>query len=160
MKQEDKNLLLKDLCARLPYRVKVSLQYGNKQLIGVLDAVYPTEERVIIDKLSDAITPIDVRCGGFKLNESNIMPYLRPMASMTKEEREEIEILLFSEWFDPDSCKVDGEGYIEILANYDVSGIEPGFCSDYVDWLNAHHFDFRNLIDRGLALDCTDLNVY
>ena len=32
--------------------------------------------------------------------------------------------------------------------------------SDAIDWLNAHHFDYRGLIEKGLAIDCTNLNIY
>jgi hypothetical protein len=75
---------------------------------------------------------------------------------MTDDERWEVEVLVFGEWYEQDSSKVDGEGYIEILANYDVSGIYPLFCADYVDWLNAHHFDYRGLIEKGLALEAPE----
>ena len=44
----------------------------------------------------------------------------------------------------------------EILANNDISGIDPCFCSDYVDWLNEHHFDYRGLIEKGLALEAPE----
>lgn len=131
MTQKDKELLLIDLCVRLSYGVKVSLQYRNKQLIGVLDAVYPTEERIIVDKLSDAIAPIDVRCGGFKLNESNIMPYLRPMSSMTEEEKKKLGRI---------SC----EGNIEH---------KYGIFYRSQDYLNSIHVDYRGLIEKGLALE-------
>ena len=87
---------------------------------------------------------------------SDIKPYLRPMSSITKEEREEIEVLVFGEWYNSGSCKVDHEGWIEILANYDVCGIDPGFCSDYTDWLLEHHFDIRGLIEKGLALEAPE----
>jgi hypothetical protein len=72
---------------------------------------------------------------------------------MTKDEREEVEVFIFNKWYQENSCKIDEEGWIEILANYDVSGIDPCFCSDYVDWLNSHHFDYRGLIPKGLALE-------
>ena len=75
------------------------------------------------------------------------------MSSMTEEEKNEIEVFIFDEWYQENSCKIDKEGWIEILANYDVSGIDPCFCSDYVDWLNTHYFDYRGLIRKGLALE-------
>jgi len=149
MTQEDKELLLKDLCARLPYGVRISLEYENKHLEGTLDAVYPIEDdRVIIDNLSEAIAYCNVRCGGFHIEENNIKPYLFPLSSMTEEqkkeyhnlcseeEREEIE---FGEW---------------VTRVYYHNTIES------IDWLNAHHFDYRGLIERGLALDATGLNIY
>lgn len=132
MTQEDKQLLLKDLCARLPYGVK--LDNGLKLRS--------------IDRLTQIVS-----CSGSDKKIDCIKPYLRPMSSMTEDEREEIEVFIFNEWYQENSCKIDKEGWIEILANYDVSGIDPCFCSDYVDWLNAHHFDYRGLIEKGLALE-------
>lgn len=154
MTQEDKQLLLKDLCAKLPYGVKISLQYKGKQLNGVLDAVYPTEERVIVDELSEAIAPINIRCGGFELGENNIKPYLRPMSSMTEEEFESLK-------------KYSGLIYNQL----DLASFQNGTykCLDFYlseipsyvvilvfDWLNTHHFDYRGLIEKGLALEAPE----
>lgn len=133
MNKKEKDLLIKDLSARLPYGVKMW---------------FPS-----------AFTPIML--DEFILNvarkrNENFKPYLRPMSSMTDDEREEIEVFIFNEWYQENSCKIDKEGWIEILANYDVSGIDPCFCSDYIDWLNAHHFDYRGLIPMGLALEAPE----
>ena len=140
MKQVDKQLLLKDLSARLLYGVKVSLQYEGKQLTGVLDAVYPTEERVIVDKLSKAIAPIDVRCGGFKLDESNIMPYLRPMSDMTEEEFKILE-------------EID-----KMRLLYSSRHLTLRFDGEVVDFLNEKMLDWGGLIPRGLAIAVTKEN--
>ena len=111
MTQEDKELLLKDLCARLPYGVKVkyySMEYP-----------YGTEKPV-------KLTP-------YLLNDRwyNIVcvePYLRPMSSMTEEEAFEFgDTILNAE---PEDLAVNK-----------------------IDWLNAHHFDYRGLIEKGLALE-------
>lgn len=131
MTQQDKDLLLRDLCARLTYGVKIHIdspKYGK--LIGTLDAVYPTEERAIVDNLDKAIAPIDVRCGGFKIEDNEVKPYLRPMSSMTEDEKEEYQAFF----------------------NYD--GVE--YPEEYIDWLNAHHFDYRGLIEKGLALEAPE----
>ena len=135
MTPEEKGLLLKDLCARLPYGVK--LDNGLKLRS--------------IDMLTEVVS-----CSGSDKKVENVRPYLRPMSSMTKDEREEIEVFIFNKWYQENSCKIDKEGWIEILANYDVSGIDPCFCSDYVDWLNAHHFDYLGLIEKGLALEAPE----
>lgn len=119
---------MKDLSMRLPYKVKVSIkhkEYGN--LIGVLYAVYPDENRIIVDELDKAIAPQNVRCGGFLLDECEIKPFLRPMSSMTEEEENEYESLIawHKEW-------------------------------EVTDWLNSHHFDYRGLIEKGLALEAPE----
>ena len=131
MIQEEKELLLKDLSARLPYGVMVSLHDGKRELIGVLDAVYPTDDRVIVDNLSEAIAPINVRCGGFLLERDNVKPYLRPISSMTEEERQEYQAFF----------------------NYD--GVE--YPEEYIDWLNKKMFAYRtidgkDMFELGLVL--------
>lgn len=123
MAQKDKELLLRDLCARSPYGVKVSLESDKRKLTGVLDAVYPTDDRVIVDNLSQAIAPIDVRTGGFLIERDNVKPFLRSIHKLTKEELEELEFLT---------------------------------DSDYVDYCNKHHIDYRNLIPKGLALEAPE----
>ena len=129
MTNEEKELLFKDLCARLPYGVKA--QHNNKKEIfgvveqieaeGDIDLSYYNEET---EKWKLCCTTID-----------NIKPYLRPMSSMTKEEA---------------FCY----NHLDLL-DYSNDGFEmPNFRS--IDWLNSHHFDFRNLIEKGLALEATE----
>ena len=142
MTKEEKQLLLKDLCARLPYNPYILIE-GERRTVLSSITIYQDEYA-------------EIWYEGIYYDIEDCKPYLRPMSSMTEDEREEIEVLIFNEWYQEDSCKIDKEGWIEILANYDVSGIDPCFCSDYVDWLNAHHFDYRGLIPKGLALEATE----
>jgi hypothetical protein len=139
--KEEKELLIKDLLPRIPtdLLVKVPGEEEPKKL-----------ERVVRWRI------VYGRAKSFEDCLDGLIPYLRPLSSITEEEKEEVEVLIFGEWYAQDSGKVDGEGWIEILANYDVSGIDPGFCSDYVDWLVLHHFDFRGLIEKGLALEAPE----
>ena len=143
MTQEDKELLLKDLSARLFYGVKVSLHHEDMgDLTGTLDAIYPTEDRVIVDNLNKAIAPVNVRYGGFNIEKNNVKPYLRPLTSMTDEEREEYR--KFSYY---GAAGYRNNEHKEMIA-------VPSF--EKMDWLNAHHFDYRGLIDKGLALEATE----
>lgn len=127
MTQEEKQLILKDLCTRLPYRVTVHATIdGDNTLLGVYnDRVFTTCEEP--DKYND----YPVEC---------IKPYLRPMSTMTEEEKKKIQALYHENtqnvFKDPD--KVRGYRF------YDIS---------VVDWLNSHHFDYRGLIPMGLALE-------
>ena len=126
MKQEDKELLLKDLSSRLLYNCRVFYEY-----IDNLD-----------NKTYGYSLTLNTWCiDEFIANKAVIKPYLRPMSSMTEEERKEYELLA-------NHCIVTSIGFIHLEA------------APLIDWLNTHHFDFRNLIERGLAIDCTDLNVY
>lgn len=124
---EDTELLFKDLSQRLPCKVKCNV-YGR---IGVLTG------------LNDYGAEIDYGNGEDTTCEIQYcLPYLRPMSSMTEEEREEFNnIPMFKSYY---LLKVDLPFEI---GNYKV-----------FDWLNAHHFDYRGLIEKGLAIEITKNN--
>ena len=129
--QEEKELLLKDLSARLPYRVYISpVDCGKAILIGIKDGnplLWDTIHKKEYDK------PWDI---------DYIKPYLRPMSSMTEEEKKEF-------------CKIEGR------LNFPCKYIKLTFSVDELDWLNAHHFDYRGLIEKGFAIEVTkDNNPY
>ena len=126
MTKEDKDLLLKDLCARLPYHVrcKVWLKDGTTEE-GPLDLQHNYG-----DVLRDAFFYHEIK---------DIKPYLRPMSSMTEEEKYQYSK---TQWeYQADYCAPE---YFDGLESY--------------DWLNAHHFDYRGLIDKGLAIKVTEEN--
>jgi hypothetical protein len=128
MTQEEKELLLKDLSARLPYEVKV--QYNNE--IYNVDYISVLYEEVKLD-IPDNYT----------VGISEIKPYLRPMESMTEEETDEFQQL------DTECDKMPTFDYVSI-EHYRI-----------FDWLNAHHFDYRGLVPKGLAIAVTkDNNPY
>ena len=132
MTQEDKELLFKDLCARLPYGVKFLRESWNFETDQELSVIEVLED---IDK--------DGYINNTKVYKvKDIKPYLFPLSSMTEEEWEDYQKIRMIDW-------VDG----------DINGtfINAGLI---VDWLNAHHFDYRGLIEKGLAIDATNLNVY
>lgn len=119
MTQEDRKLLLKDLCARLPYNVIINCKGRG------------TEYKCFLT--SDILDEIL-----YKQEYYNYKPYLRPMSSMTEEE--EIEFVAIG----------------SIVSTY---GAHNYFCIlsfDESDWLNAHHFDYRDLIEKGLALEAPE----
>lgn len=122
MTQEEKQLLLIDICARLPHKVRIKCDaYPNgavvKGIVGeqVFHTPYFIGGEIIIDKHT-----IDT-----------VRPYLRPMSSMTEEEEREFEeTLQYTQY---------------TLESY--------------DWLNKNHFDYRDLIPMGLALEAPE-NMY
>ena len=138
MTQEDKELLLKDLCARLPYGVKV--EYKNE--IFDVEYVCPMYEEVKLDTYET-----------WTVGVSDIKPYLFPLSSMTEEQIEELKGLISQET----------DILIEQLKNDDC-GIDCGkyhFHSTLeLEWLLKNHFDFNGLIPMGLAEDATDKNIY
>ena len=111
MTQEEKQLLLKDLCARLPYKVICDMWFEGNE--------------------SDKITEV-LKCGGLMRlmnSEFNFItkPYLCPLSSMTEEEEKEYE-----------NCFQSDDTTAATLL---------------IDFYNKHHFDYRGLIEKGLALE-------
>lgn len=121
MKQEDKELLLKDLCARLPYGVKALVD--NKHWI---DFDGRTPSKLTFDN-SYRLLYVGTNLGYVK-------PYLFPLSSMTEEQKKE----------DYEICK-------EYIIGYE---------SNLIDFYNRNHIDYRGLIEKGLAIDATGLNIY
>ena len=135
MNQEDKELLLKDLCARLPYGVEADC-VGEYVKIKYID---PHRSTAYISNL-----------GKTKWESIEVItPYLRPMESMDEEEDNESNGLNI----DP-LLEAVGERHtrIEDLMLRTKSQYNP------VDWLNAHHYDYRGLIPMGLAIEVIEEN--
>ena len=141
MTQKEKQLLLEDLCMRIPYRTFVCLNPGayNKPETCILTGVHGEKVHLNVD--SDP----------FRVD--HIKPYLRPMSSMTEEEKKEFKDTFngFFQYFN--------HGIISDSRVWDKN--EAVFvgelsCSKLIDWLNAHHFDYRGLIPMGLALEAPE----
>ena len=158
MTQEDRKLLIKDLCSRSYYKVKLSAIYDNKEYEGTLCAIYPEDNRVIVDDLNKPCHYPNQTCGGFIIDEHKVKPYLFPMSSMTEEQfnslkshvdlKYEHNTLELVEW---DNYKTL-EFWLEEIPSYHLIKV--------FDWLNKNHFDYRGLIEKDLAIDATDLNIY
>ena len=137
MTQEDKNLLLQDLCGRLPYGVICynSNTENNFKLYDTadIDSGYPT---------------FDYGYGELE----TVKPYLRPMSSMTKEELFEVQDII-------------GKG-VEIrdvfinIVDSTIKSLSYAEIQAVFDWFNAHHFDYRGLIEKGLALEAPEGMYY
>ena len=145
MTQEDKELLLKDLCARLPYGVKGKCEldasydtsfdtvfqthkfnaevYGIKEdLLLVTPLIEDNDEQTYAEEeVADGVSILD------------FTPYLFPLSSMTEEQKKK--------WF------------YTLSSDYNIT-------HDTVDWCNKNHFDYRGLIEKEIAIDATGLNIY
>lgn len=125
MEQEDKDLLLRDLCARLPYGVKCYKMTFKPELA----------EEVICMLRNGSHNCVQL--GTFLYRLEHIKPYLFPLSSMTEEQYENF-----------------------LLTNSEIT-LKGVICSTRgFDFLNKHHFDYRGLIKKGLAIDATGLNIY
>lgn len=137
MIQKDKELLLQDLCARIPYWVKVKVRHYYEYEDGTFKKYNEIKyfDAEILDLLISGDKSLD-----------NIKPFLRPISSMTEEEKKEHNI--FFEEYAPD------DRWPYLTKNF----VEENIVSELIDWLNAHHFDYRNLIEKGLAIAVTEEN--
>ena len=106
MTQEEKDILIVDLCGRLPYGLIIKCNDGFRQ----------SKEKLVSIDTGNGLINYDWRL-------TDIKPYLRSMSNMTEEERQEYGLVLCDE-----------------------------LSINRFDWLNAHHFDYRGLIEKGLAL--------
>lgn len=150
MTQEDKKLLLRDLCSRLPCGVKIHLEdFPNATLIGVVN------EGIILhcDKYNYTYDT--------SWNIEYIKPYLFPLSSMTEEQIEKLKEELCN-MYDPYHDYESYENWgVEVFKKHIHSdNYKFTFTADMVDWLNKNHFDYRGLIPMGLAIDATNLNIY
>jgi len=139
MKQEEKRqLLLKDLYMRLPYGFTVH-RYSDGR-----DITFGKNE---LDEFSHFLEYSEGK---------EFKPYLRPMSSMTDEERQEAREKFFngSDHYDIDDI---GEIYADTYQPYTtVYTLSFARLSGYIDWLNEHHLDFRGLIEMDLAIEEPD----
>ena len=133
-----KELLIKDLSSRLPYGVKIELTWW-----GMGEGAY-TNTTLEPDHIEQLLKDED--------GDIEIKPYLRPLSSMT--DKNLIEFLQIKGMnLNSDELKTFRRGTTLIVSTL------PSY-SRHIDWLNKNHFDYRNLIDKNLAIDCTNLNIY
>lgn len=156
MKQEDKDLLLKDISARLPYGIKISIPdlWTQKREIEILDEIFKGDD------------------GLYRVNSKGqcieyIKPYLFPMSSITKKQKRDLLLTVVGkEGLKLFSVTKDG-----IVSNdKEEQSIESFYFNNinfsnetteaYIDWLNKNHFDYRGLIEKELAIDATNLKIY
>ena len=129
MTQENKDLLLKDLCAKLPYGIKVL--YDNQIFeIQYIEAMY--EELKLLDNER------------YTLSIEDVKPYLFPMSSMNEEQKTELNDTLI---------QLELKALDDEIEHHKVAEFE-------IDFYNKNMFDYRGLIDKGLALDATGLGIY
>ena len=154
MTQEDKDLLLQDLCGRLPYRVKCKYYdcYEGDYYEGIALG-FEREEFIHI-------------CGRC-IHIEEVKPYLLPLSSMTGEQKKEFKEISKCEYEIRDYGGFDSEGvYLIEIGSYEyehdinTTFEEFYFNHEIINWLNKNHFDYRGLIEVGLAIDATGLNIY
>ena len=126
MTQEEKQLLLKDISARLPYGTKI-------HIIG------EGGEEIDADLTTSTIDYFE---------SWTVQPYLCPMSSMTEEEKKQLKIKICPDGtgsFNKEGLIIPGTHYGDL--------IHYAFMEDILSWLREKHFDYHGLIEKGLALE-------
>lgn len=123
---EEKNLIFKDVCGRIPYHVHVQL---NDNIHS-----YPFCENHA------------KHFWGYTI----VKPYLFPLSSMNEEQKKESPL-------GPSILDAFIDGRISLFEDEELT---VGEIIEMIDWFNKNHFDYRGLIEKGLAIDATNLNIY
>lgn len=144
MTQEEKDLLIKDLCARLPYGVKAQVKYP---INTNGECIITTKEITSVNCSLDIVQAenIDIIVGYYIFE---VKPYLFPLSSMTEEQRKEYESLCIK---NTSEC-TDLYSIVFPKDYYDTV--------ESIDYLYKNHIDIRGFIPMGLAIDATNKNIY
>lgn len=131
MTQEDKNLLLRDLCARLPYGVFMGNKEWNRR-----------PYQLTCDEIQYAMMTDDW----------DDVPYLHPMTSMTEEEKRYIH----NKFGATEHGSIETYSFESFEGGH--SEVHMVDMTGFIDWLNKKMFDYRGLIGKGLAIEVTEEN--
>jgi hypothetical protein len=145
MTQEDKELLLKDLCARWMASLKCTPSIKNSIVAyctvdGINKDIKGGSFIELIDRDSDGNALASTSTNEFDM----VKPYLRPMSSMTEEERKELLEIAVALSYNKDDIIIG----TQINSFRQLDGV--------LDLFNSHHLDWRGLIEKGLALEAPD----
>ena len=141
MTQEDKQLLLKDLCARLTYGAIGLYSWKNREPYN----------RELTGSLFD-----ELKSSWNSTEDSKFLTYLRPLSTMTEEEKK--EYIEYAGYEIEES--VNGRHHEYYLKDFCGTPDNPSVNADGIDWLNKKMFDYRGLIPKGIAIEVTEFNPY
>lgn len=157
MEKDLKDILLKDLCARLPYNTKFRYEYVDSFGRTAYSTSIITGIRFPNYVEHCLFTGTDY----LHIEKDVVKPYLFPLSSITEEQSMELFKLFGISLVDSigaDYIKINECTGITFFLNkgFDVET----YLDKLIDWLNKNHFDYRGLIEKGLAIDATGLNIY
>ena len=155
MTQEEKDLLLKDLCARLPYEVIVKFEvdtsydtcfdsiWQTSYFDGILLSINSDSEEVELLTISDdedLLIYLHDQLNAQPVEYTECQPYLRPISSLTQEERDKF-------------CNIGG-----IISHRPSDGrlYLVAYSPEALDYLNSIHADYRDMIEKGLAIEAPE----
>lgn len=129
----NKEVLLSELCSRLPYGVKCDIGDDKPYTLNSIEVDYTGGHLIRFKEMKNGFI--------MEVYLSEVKPYLFPMSSMTEKQKEEYRELCndtITEWGNP--------LYFDNVES--------------INWLNKNHFDYRDLIGKGLAHNAVGLNIY
>lgn len=144
MTQQEKDLLLKDLCVRLPYGVKAYVKNWSKldrkyyEGVYTVESIHPSLNTILV--YSERFS-VEVIVG---YDDYEIKPYLLPLSSMSEDLKNELYTNL---------TELELKAINDEIEHSTVSAFE-------IDFYHKHHIDYRGLIPMGLANDANGLNIY
>ena len=134
MTQEDKDLLIKDICTRLPYHVKVKITYSKENGSSLRQKICKEGD----NELNSSIYWL------YEKNEINIKPYLFPLSSME-------ELGLLEEYENIVCCLNNDKNTDFVFLNH---------INQLLEFYHRNHLDYNGLIPKDLAINATELNIY
>lgn len=141
MTQEEKQLLLKDLCTRLPYGVKATTTSNGWKDVYIVSGY--NNDRIYLDcQIYDE--------GDDEWLIESVKPYLRSMSNLTDEEKDEFDSLWNDGFGEALDAQLNGQNDLS------VKTLEITASYKSIQWLLEHHFDFMGLIPKGLALEAPE----
>lgn len=143
MTQKEKDLLLKDICGRIPYGLKVKNVNEPNSIYNLLGVA------------NDSVMVMSADKHTMFLNIKSIKPYLFPLSSMTDEQRDELK-----KYTCPDGTGYFKEDRLCCPINHFGEQIPFILMSKTIEWLDRNRFDYRGIIPMGLADDASKLNIY
>lgn len=146
MTQEEKMLLIKDLSARLPYAVTVEHTSGFRGTLHDIAIHHMYDDN---DNIYDAICYTDFFGDEDSIYIEYFKPYLFPISSMTEAQNDS-----WRDAFMNDLAMSASINYPESEKYLALSHVKS------LQWLYENHFDVNGLIDKGLAIDATNKNIY
>ena len=147
MTKKEKDLVIKDLCARLPYDVIVDYAHNAYNIHKGYYIKHDSKCILSCYLLDIFISPRQNEEGEY------IKPYLFPLSSMTKEQLFDVQEILGK-----NEIEIE-DGFLRILDS-DRNTISYLEILALLEWFYKNHFDINGLIEKGLAIDATGLNIY
>lgn len=148
MKQEEKELLLQDLCSRLPYGIKCQVQEDEYTYIGTLCRIEVDNKNGYLLDFVETISGLDCQ-----VYLTEVKPYLFPLTEDILDKATEESNKLYRELICIDSIYKENND-VKVLQ------LQAQLKSSVIKYFLIHHIDYNGLIEKGLAIDATNLNIY